>query len=31
MTRRHVLLAKMQGASKGMVAKDLKIQNGAPV
>jgi len=30
-TRRPVLLAKMQGASKGIVTKDLEIENGAPV
>jgi len=30
-TRRHVLLARMQGASKGIVAKDLETENGAPL
>jgi len=29
--RRHVLLAEMQGASKGIIAKDLDTENGAPV
>ena len=28
--RRHVLLAGMQDASKGIVAKDLETGNGAP-
>ena len=30
-TRNHVLLAKMQDANKGIVAKDLETKNGAPV
>jgi hypothetical protein len=29
--RRDVLLAEMQGASKGTVAKDLETENDAPV